>query len=75
MGQYCDHLRIMRINESESLGPAMGRYFAAKLYQGESYYLQIDSHMFFAEVSRLWRGRSEGRQTAGFGDGARCAML
>jgi hypothetical protein len=28
------------------------RYFAAKLWQGESYYMQIDAHMFFAEVGR-----------------------
>lgn len=49
MGKYCDHLRVLRINESESLGPAMARYFAAKLWHGESYYMQIDAHMFFAE--------------------------
>ena len=49
MGQYCDHLRVLRINESESLGPAMARYFAAKLWHGESYYMQIDAHMFLAE--------------------------
>ena len=50
MGKYCDRLRVLRINESESLGPAMARYFSSKLYYGESYYLQIDSHSFFAEV-------------------------
>lgn len=49
MGQYCNHLRILRINESESLGPAMARYFASKLWNGESYFMQIDAHMFFAE--------------------------
>lgn len=52
MGQYCDHLRVLRINESESLGPAMARYFAAKLWQGEAYYMQIDAHSFFADVRR-----------------------
>lgn len=50
MGQYCDHLRVLRINESESLGPAMARYFASKLWHGEAFYMQIDAHMFFAEV-------------------------
>lgn len=50
MGQYCDSLRVLRINESESLGPAMARYFASKLWHGEAFYMQIDAHMFFAEV-------------------------
>ena len=35
------------MNESESLGPYMARYMGAKLYQGENYYLQIDSHSEF----------------------------
>lgn len=50
MGEYCNHLRVLRINESESLGPAMARFFASKLWHGEAFYMQIDAHMFFAEV-------------------------
>jgi hypothetical protein len=29
----------------------MARYFASKLWHGESYYMQIDAHSFFADVS------------------------
>jgi hypothetical protein len=59
MGKYCDHLRVLRINESESLGPAMARYFASKLWHGEAFYMQIDAHMFFAEVG-WWEGLEGG---------------
>ena len=37
-------IRLFNVNESESLGPYMARYLAVKFYQGEQYYLQIDSH-------------------------------
>lgn len=40
-------IRLYNINESESLGPYMARYLGAKFYQGENYYLQIDSHSEF----------------------------
>lgn len=42
-------VRLFNINESESLGPYMARYIGAKFYQGEHYYLQIDSHSEFVE--------------------------
>jgi hypothetical protein len=32
---------LLRVNESESLGPMAARYFASKLYRGETYYLQV----------------------------------
>jgi hypothetical protein len=41
------HVRLFNVNESESLGPYMARYMGAKFYQGENYYLQIDSHSEF----------------------------
>jgi len=44
-----DHIRLFNVNESESLGPYMARYLTAKLYRGENYYLQIDSHSEFVE--------------------------
>jgi [Skp1-protein]-hydroxyproline N-acetylglucosaminyltransferase len=44
-------VRLFNINESESLGPYMARYLASKFYQGEQYYLQIDSH---SEFTRYW---------------------
>lgn len=40
-------VRLFNVNESESLGPYMARYLGAKFYQGENYYLQIDSHSEF----------------------------
>lgn len=39
--------QVLNVNETEGLGPHMARYFAAKMYRGEHYYLQIDSHSEF----------------------------
>ncbi|KAL9190203.1 LOW QUALITY PROTEIN: hypothetical protein ACHAXT_007414 [Thalassiosira profunda] len=46
---HCDagQVRLLRMKESESLGPYMARYFASKLWMGEEWYMQIDSHMTF----------------------------
>ena len=41
------NIQLFNVNESESLGPYMARYFGAKFYRGEQYYLQIDSHSEF----------------------------
>jgi len=48
---YCENqqVRVLQIDESESLGPHMARYFASKLWYGEEWYIQIDAHMTFAE--------------------------
>lgn len=46
-----NQVRLFNVNESESLGPYMARYFGAKFYRGEQYYLQIDSH---SEFVRNW---------------------
>jgi hypothetical protein len=43
------NVRLYNANESESLGPYMARYLGAKFYQGEQYYLQIDSHSEFVK--------------------------
>jgi Glycosyltransferase (GlcNAc) len=40
-------VRMLFVNESESLGPAVARYFASKLWYGETYFMQIDSHSLF----------------------------
>mmetsp|Transcript_39330 Transcript_39330/g.72034 ORF Transcript_39330/g.72034 Transcript_39330/m.72034 type:complete len:609 (+) Transcript_39330:66-1892(+) len=47
--QYCDsgQIRVMYLHENESLGPAMARYYASKLWGGESYFMQVDSHLEF----------------------------
>mmetsp|Transcript_18790 Transcript_18790/g.27003 ORF Transcript_18790/g.27003 Transcript_18790/m.27003 type:complete len:626 (+) Transcript_18790:78-1955(+) len=49
--KYCDagQIRVLYIHESESLGPAMARYYASKLWGGENYFVQSDSHLEFAE--------------------------
>lgn len=52
LGQsHCDEgrVRVLRVEETESTGPFVARYFASKLWTGESWILQIDSHMSFAE--------------------------
>lgn len=38
-------VRVARIPLAESQGPCYARYVGAQLYRGETYYLQIDSHM------------------------------
>jgi Glycosyltransferase (GlcNAc) len=49
--QYCDNgqIRVLSVHESESLGPAIARYYASKLWAGETYYLQADSHLRFSQ--------------------------
>ncbi|KAI2496993.1 glycosyltransferase [Fragilaria crotonensis] len=47
--KYCSHVRLLRVDESESLGPYTARYFASKLWSGETWFMQIDSHMTFAK--------------------------
>lgn len=46
---HTGQIRLFNVNESESLGPYMARYMAVKFYQGEQYYLQIDSHSEFVD--------------------------
>lgn len=49
--KYCEdgNIRLLRMKETESLGPYMARYFASKLWRGEEWYMQIDSHMTFLQ--------------------------
>lgn len=49
--KYCDNgqIRVLKMKETESLGPYMARYFASKLWMGEQFYMQIDSHMTFLQ--------------------------
>ena len=48
--KYCEsgQVRVVYVHETESLGPAMARYHASKLWGGETYYVQTDSHLQFA---------------------------
>lgn len=49
--KYCDNgqIRVIYVHETESLGPAMARYYASKLWGGETYFMQSDSHLLFAK--------------------------
>uniref|UniRef100_A0A7S2SA14 Uncharacterized protein n=1 Tax=Eucampia antarctica TaxID=49252 RepID=A0A7S2SA14_9STRA len=49
--KYCDanQLRVLYVDENEALGPAMARYFASKLWGGETFFVQVDSHLEFAK--------------------------
>jgi len=49
--EFCDNgqVRVLNIEESESLGPYAARFFASKLWFGEQWYMQIDAHMTFAQ--------------------------
>ena len=49
--KYCANgqVRVLNVEESESLGPYAARYFASKLWFGEQWYMQIDAHMTFVQ--------------------------
>mmetsp|Transcript_12793 Transcript_12793/g.19827 ORF Transcript_12793/g.19827 Transcript_12793/m.19827 type:complete len:552 (+) Transcript_12793:61-1716(+) len=52
---FCkNQVRVLYVHETESLGPAMARYYASKLWGGETFYIQCDSHLQFAEH---WDGK------------------
>ncbi|EKX45392.1 hypothetical protein GUITHDRAFT_71355 [Guillardia theta CCMP2712] len=44
-----ENVRETRFHWKEARGPCWARYLAQRLWAGEKYYLQIDSHMRFAE--------------------------
>jgi [Skp1-protein]-hydroxyproline N-acetylglucosaminyltransferase len=44
---YDDKIRIVRLKHTEAKGPTYARYICSTLYQGEDYYMQIDSHSRF----------------------------
>ena len=44
---YNPNIRILRINNLAARGPCYARYLCSCLYNGETYYLQIDSHTIF----------------------------
>eukprot|EP00547_Thalassionema_nitzschioides_P001033 CAMPEP_0194209722 /NCGR_PEP_ID=MMETSP0156-20130528/7738_1 /TAXON_ID=33649 /ORGANISM="Thalassionema nitzschioides, Strain L26-B" /LENGTH=550 /DNA_ID=CAMNT_0038936933 /DNA_START=136 /DNA_END=1789 /DNA_ORIENTATION=+ len=49
--KYCEsgQVRVLYVHASESLGPTMARYYASKLWNGETYFVQVDSHLQFAQ--------------------------
>ena len=42
-----ENVRILRVSYDDAKGPCYARYLASGLYQGETYYFQIDSHTKF----------------------------
>eukprot|EP00928_Gymnodinium_smaydae_P015178 TRINITY_DN15564_c0_g2_i1.p1 TRINITY_DN15564_c0_g2~~TRINITY_DN15564_c0_g2_i1.p1 ORF type:complete len:519 (+),score=110.92 TRINITY_DN15564_c0_g2_i1:46-1557(+) len=49
--QHCraGRVRALRLPEDEAYGPMFSRYLNAKLWRGETYFMQIDSHSGFRE--------------------------
>jgi len=45
--KYRDHIRITTMDHKEAKGPTYARYYCSKLWRGEQYFLQIDSHTSF----------------------------
>ena len=49
--KYCTsgQIRVLYVNETESNGPTTARYYASKLWGGETYFVQADAHLRFAK--------------------------
>mmetsp|Transcript_5848 Transcript_5848/g.9071 ORF Transcript_5848/g.9071 Transcript_5848/m.9071 type:complete len:598 (+) Transcript_5848:47-1840(+) len=47
--QYMDQVRITHVDARHAKGPTHGRHLADRLYRGETFVLQIDSHMVFVQ--------------------------
>ncbi|CAN0509117.1 unnamed protein product, partial [Laminaria digitata] len=47
--EYCQmgNVRNFFVDEADALGPAVARYFASKLWEGENFFMQIDAHSLF----------------------------
>jgi hypothetical protein len=46
---YQSNIRIIRIPEYEAKGPTWARYLCSTLWNGEEYYMQVDSHTRFVK--------------------------
>jgi [Skp1-protein]-hydroxyproline N-acetylglucosaminyltransferase len=48
--QYCKNgqIRVLYMHHIDGQGPSMARYYASKLWGGENFFMQIDSHLRFA---------------------------
>ncbi len=44
---YSKNIKITRIDYTQAKGPTYARYFCSKLWTGQEYYFQIDSHTSF----------------------------
>ena len=46
---YKKNIRTIQKNYNDAKGPTYARYLCATLYQGEEYFLQVDSHTLFVQ--------------------------
>ena len=46
---YKSHISVYKLDYTEAKGPTYARYFCSTLWNGQQYYLQIDSHMQFEQ--------------------------
>jgi len=48
--KYCKsgQIRVLYVYDTDSQGPSMARYYASKLWGGETFVMQIDAHLKFA---------------------------
>eukprot|EP00927_Polykrikos_kofoidii_P037868 TRINITY_DN3206_c0_g1_i5.p1 TRINITY_DN3206_c0_g1~~TRINITY_DN3206_c0_g1_i5.p1 ORF type:complete len:579 (+),score=85.79 TRINITY_DN3206_c0_g1_i5:108-1739(+) len=48
--EWCKtNMRVIKVEEMDSLGPTVARFVASKLWMGETYFMQIDAHMRLAQ--------------------------
>eukprot|EP01117_Protostelium_nocturnum_P009007 TRINITY_DN3233_c0_g1_i1.p1 TRINITY_DN3233_c0_g1~~TRINITY_DN3233_c0_g1_i1.p1 ORF type:complete len:516 (+),score=149.86 TRINITY_DN3233_c0_g1_i1:172-1719(+) len=62
--RYLSQIRILRIDHSDADGPCTARYWCSQLYQGEDYFMQIDSHTRFLKdwdvhQIRMWESLND----------------
>jgi len=46
-GRGGGQVRLIELSEREAMGPMMARYLASKLWRGENFFMQLDSHINF----------------------------
>lgn len=48
--KYCENgqVRVVYLHDTDALGPQTARYYASKLWGGETYIMQMDAHLEFA---------------------------
>ena len=47
--ERCSQIRVIKLQEIESLGPYGARFISSKLYDGEQWFMQLDAHMTFLQ--------------------------
>lgn len=47
--KYADNIKVKRLTYKQAKGPTFARYWSSKLWSGQQYYLQIDSHTQFVK--------------------------